>query len=130
MQTQTFGCDRCWPSDAHAAWDARDGLTRLKDLIDESHFIVAILACPSCAQRYISVFTETIDWTGGNDPQHWSLLPITAAEAVGLIHEEASLNETRLNALGRERRSLERDHPRDGPARVFWGRGIVANPHD
>jgi hypothetical protein len=130
MQTQEFGCDRCWPADARAAWGARDGLTRLKELIDESHFIVAILVCPGCDQQYVSIFTEMIDWADGNDPQYWTLLPITGAEAAGLIRQGTSLDETGLNALGRERRSLRRDHPRDGPPRVFWGSGILVGPHD
>ena len=130
MQTQEFGCDLCWPADASAAWGARDGLSRLKELIDESHFIVAILACPRCDQRYVSIFTELIDWQDGNDPQYWTLLPITEAEAEGLVQQEASLGETSLNALGRGRRSLRRDHPKAGPPRVFWGSGVLVGPHD
>ena len=130
MRAQEFGCDLCWPADAHAAWVARDRLTRLKELIDESHFIVAILACPRCAQRYISVFTEMIDWEDGNDPQYWTLLPITEAEAEGLVQQEASLGEASLNALGHGRRSLQRDHPKAGPPRVSWGSGVFVGPHD
>lgn len=130
MQTREFGCDLCWPADARAAWSARDGLSRLKELIDESHFIVAILACPRCAQRYVSIFTEMIDWADGNDPQSWTLLPLTEAEAEGLIRQGDSLDELSLNALGRERRSLWRDHPKDGPPRVSWGSGIRVGPHD
>jgi hypothetical protein len=130
MQTQEFGCDLCWPADARAAWGARDGLSRLKELIDESHFIVTILACPRCAQRYVSIFTEMIDWEAGNDPQYWTLLPITEGEAEGLIQQGAPPNEMSLNALGRERRSLLRDHPKDEPPRVFWGSGILVGPHD
>lgn len=130
MQTQEFGCGLCWPADAHAAWGARGGLGRQKELIDESHFIVAILACPRCGQRYVSIFTEMIDWGDGNDPQYWTLLPITEAEAEGLIRQETSLNETSLNALGTGRRSLHRDYPKEGPPRVFWGSGIRVGPHD
>ena len=130
MQTQEFGCDLCWPTDAHAAWEARDGLTRLEELIDESHFIVTILACPRCCQRYVSVFTEMIDWKDGEDPQYWTLLPITEAEAESLIQQGTSLSEMSLNALGRERRSLRRDHPKAGPPRVFWGSGIFVGLHD
>jgi hypothetical protein len=130
MQTREFGCDICWPADTRAAWGARDGLSRLRELIDESHFIVAILACPRCEQRYVSVFTEMIDWEGGNDPQYWTLLPITESEAEDLIRQEASLDEVSLNALGRGRRSLRRDHPKDGPLRVSWGSGILVGPHD
>ncbi len=130
MQTQEFGCDLCWPADTWAAWAARGGLTRLEELIDESHFIVSILACPRCNQRYVSIFTETIDWEGGNDPQYWTLLPITEVEAWGLIHQGASLDEMSLNALGRERRCLRREHPKGEPPRVFWGSGIRVGPHD
>lgn len=130
MQTQEFGCNFCWPADADAAWDARGGLSRLQELIDESHFIVAILACPRCSQRYVSIFTETIDWNEGNDPQNWLLLPLTEDEAKDLSQQEASLSELSLNALGRGRRSLQRDHPQNGPPRVFWGSGIFVGPHD
>ena len=130
MRTREFGCDLCWPADAGAAWAARVGLTRLKELIDESHFIVALLACPRCAQRHLSIFTELIDWEDGNDPQYWTLMPITEAEAEGLIRREASLDETSLNALGRGRRSLRRAHPKAGPPRVFWGSGVLVGPHD
>jgi hypothetical protein len=130
MQKQEFGCDRCWPTDAYAAWQARGGLTRLEELIDESHFIVAVLACPGCDQRYVSILTETIDWGDGNDPQYSTLLPITGAEAEGLIQQEGPLNEMSLNALGRGRRSLQRDYPKAGPPRVFWGSGVLVGPHD
>ncbi|MCA1850517.1 MAG: hypothetical protein LC672_05595 [Acidobacteria bacterium] len=130
MQTQEFGCDLCWPADAGAAWGARGGLTRLKELIDESHFSVAILACPRCSQRYVSIFAEMIDWEDGNDPQYWTLLPISEAEAEGLIRQETSLSEVSLNALGRGRRSLRRDHPKAGPPLVFWGSGVLVGPHD
>lgn len=130
MQTQEFGCQVCWPTDADAAWRARDGLTRQKELIDESHFIVAILVCPICDQRYVSIFTELIDWEHGEDPQYWRLMPITEAEAEGLIQQETSLNEESLNALGPRRRGLRRDHPKVGSPQVFWGRGILVGPHD
>jgi hypothetical protein len=130
MQTQESGCDLCWPADARAAWAARDGLTRLKELIDESHFIVAILACPRCDQRYVSIFTEMIDCADGNDPQYWTLMPITEAEAEGLIQRGTSPDEMSLNALGRGRRSLRRDHPKAGPPQVFWGSGVLVGPHD
>jgi len=127
---QTFGCDACWPADAHAAWGARARLSRVSALIDESHLIVTILACPRCAQRFVSVFTETIDWADGDDPQYWTLLPIAVDEAEDLVQRAASLNEASLNALGPERRSLRRDIPKGAPPRVFWGSGILVGPHD
>ncbi len=130
MQTQEFGCERCWPADAQVAWEARGGLTHMGELIDESHFHVMTLACPHCAQRYVSVFTELIDWADGEDPQYWTLLPITEAEAESLTRRGDSLDETSLNALGRARQCLRRDHPKAEPPRVFWGSGILVGPHD
>jgi len=125
-----FGCERCWPPTADAAWELRGGLTHVAELIDDSHFHVMILACPSCAQRFVSIFTESIDWKDGDDPQYWTLLPITEAEAVDLVRRQDSLTETKLNALGPGRRCLRRDHPKATEPRIFWGTGISVGPHD
>ena len=125
-----FGCERCWPPAADAAWQARGGLTHGADLIDESHFHVMILACPGCTQRFISVFTETVDWEDGDDPQYWTLLPITGAEAAELLHHRDSLPEIMLNALGPGRRALRFDHPKAAAPRIFWGTGISVGWHN
>jgi len=125
-----FGCERCWPPTADAAWEAREGLTHVAELIDDSHFHVMILACPSCAQRFVSIFTESIDWKDGDDPQYWTLLPITEAEAVDLGRRQDSLTETKLNTLGPDRRCLRRDYPKATEPRIFWGTGISVGPHD
>ncbi len=125
-----LGCERCWPPIAEAAWEAREGLAHVAELIDESHFHVMILACPSCAQRFVSIFTESIDWKDGDDPQYWTLLPITEVEAIDLVRHQDSLTETELNALGRDRRSLRRDHPKATEPRTFWGIGISVGMHD
>ncbi len=130
MNEDSFGCERCWPSAADAAEMARQTLTREVDLIDESHFHVMIRACPSCSQRFVSVFTETIDWADGEDPQYWTLLPVTNEEASDLARPEISLTETTLNALGRGRRSLRYYHPKGGQSRSFWATGISVGPHD
>ena len=127
---QDFGCERCWPATPDAGWEARAGLSHVEELIDESHFHVMILACPGCAQRFVSVFTETIDWSDGEDPQYWSLLPITEAEAVDLSRQRSSLTEAELNALGPGRRCLRRDYPKAAEPRSFWGSGISVGPHD
>src|SRR5882762_3116205 len=96
---ETFGCERCWPSSADAAWKARSTLTHEADLIDESHFHIMILKCPWCSQRFVSVFTETIDWVDGEDPQYWTILPITRDEAAGLIKEKGALSESTFSVL-------------------------------
>ena len=125
-----FGCEACWPAGAEAAWEARDGLTHLEELIDESHFHVMLLACPHCAQRFVSVFTETIDWADGEDPQSWQLLPVTEAEAGSLIHQQDALCESILNALGPGRRCLQCDHPKAAPEQVLWRLGLCVGAHD
>jgi hypothetical protein len=100
------------------------------DLIDESHFHVMTLACPRCAQRFVSVFTETIDWVNGDDPQDSTLLPITEAEDADLVQRGASLTEADLNWVGSGRRSLRRDCPSGAAQRIFWGKGISVGRHD
>ena len=127
---EEFGCEGCWPPSADAAWEARRTLKPVADLIDESHFRVTVLACPLCSQRFVSIFTETIDWVDGDDPQYWTLLPITGAESAGLVQQRVSLSETNLNALGPGRRSLRRDFPKGDARRVYWGSGIHVGMHD
>jgi hypothetical protein len=122
------GCNLCWPDHAEDAWESQTRV-RGKSLIDESHFHVTILACSACRQQFVSVFTETIDWADGEDPQYWSLMPITPTEAVILTRDTP--DETALQKLGSDRRALERVFDKDDPQpRVFWGRGLRVGPHD
>jgi hypothetical protein len=116
-----FGCEDCWPATADAAWAARAGLASEHELVDESHFHVMIQACRGCSQRFVSVFSETVDWVDGDDPQHWILFPITAAEAAKLAQQGDALSEMELNTFGAGRRCLHRDYPKGGQARSYWG---------
>jgi hypothetical protein len=125
-----FGCEGCWPAGAEAAWEARAGLDLVAELIDESHFHVTILACRGCAQGFVSVFTETIDWQDGDDPQYWTLLPITAAESADLVQQGDALSDTKLDGLGPGRRSLRLDHPKGAARRSFWSTGLFVGQHD
>ena len=125
----TFGCLQCWPALADAAWEARKGLVRVSDLIDESHFHVMILSCPSCAQQFLNVFTETIDWAAGEDPQYWTTLPLTAPEAADLVGR-SGISEADIAFMAPGRRSLRRDYPKDELPRDYWGNGILVGPHD
>lgn len=125
-----FGCNDCWPMDPDSAWKARSKLVREAELIDESHFHVMILACNQCAQRFVSVFTETIDWEDGEDPQSWMLLPITDAEVDKLVQQRESLTEDWINALGSERRCLRHDYPKGIAPYSFWSTGMWIPVHD
>lgn len=127
---RNFGCEHCWPPGATAAWEARSTLTHEAELIDESHFHVMILACHNCTQRFISIFTEMVDWANGDDAQYWTLLPVTEAEAADLVQQRETLTEALLEAVGCGRRCLRRDSPGGSAAHVFWGSGLLVGPHD
>ena len=127
---ETFGCEKCWPFSAEAADAARRGLIPVAELIDESHFHVMIRACSVCSQKFISIFTELIDWSEGDDPQYWTLLPITEDEAAGLTRSGDSVTEEVLNSLGKGRRSLQHDRPKGKPPRTCWGVGVLVGRHD
>ncbi len=128
---EKFGCDTCWPPSAEGAWQARERLEHEEDIINESHYHVMILTCPSCAQRFISIFSEEIDWVNGEDPQYWTVMPLTQAEVVDLIRRGGSLSEGKLMELAPGRRSLQRDFAKaaDKPS-VFWATGIWFPWHD
>ena len=124
------GCESCWPSSADAAWEARRALMYKADLIDESHFHVMILACPTCSQHFLSVFTEQVDWTDGEDPQYWAVLPITPEESASLLARSGTLTEAALSSIGPGRRSLWRDHPKSVAPSAYWGTGMSIRCHD
>jgi hypothetical protein len=129
-EPERFGCERCWPQSPEAAWAATRALLTDAELIDESHVHVTVRACGACAQRFISVFTETIDWADSEDPQRWTVMPLTPGEAAELTGAGSSVTEARLDTISRDRRSVCHDYPKDEPRRTFWGRGLVVGPHD
>lgn len=120
-----FGCPLCWPADAGAAWEARAGLGSVAGLVDESHLIVTILACKECLQPFLSAFEEEVDWVDGDDPQYWTLLPLTHEEATQLLPPAPTPTSAQLNALGPGRRSLRRDYPKGDVQRVYWATGLT-----
>ena len=101
----------------------------VKPLVDESHFTVIIRSCAKCRQRFVSVFTETIDWADGEDPQFWTVLPITEQE-VATLSQAGSVITSVLNMLAPQRRSLRRDFPKGEDPTEYWSSGILVGPHD
>lgn len=129
--TSDFGCSRCWPDTPEAAWAARLEHERVAHLIAESHFVVSILRCLACDQHFVSIFTETIDWEGGNDPQYVTVMPLTNEEAARLLNLRDQLGEADLNALPSERRSLSQNWPEYAKeSALTWGRGVYVGRHD
>ena len=76
------------------------------------------------------MFAETVDWADSEDPQSWTVLPITKAEEAELVHRAEARMEASLRALGPGRRSLRANHPKASPQAIFWGTGLVIGPHD
>lgn len=126
---EEFGCSRCWPASADAAWNAKSSSSIKTFLIDDSHYIVSIWFCPSCAQHFLNVTTEMIDWEAGEDPIYRTFMPITQAELAALM-ESSPPTEALLNAVGSGRRCLKRDWPKDHPPIAYWSTGILVGPHD
>jgi hypothetical protein len=124
-----FGCDACLPTDPAAAWRARRDLDLVAQQVDQPHFIVSVLECPRCGQRFVSVFTETIDWVGGDDPQRWVVMPISPVEADSLLSIGAEMSRATLEGVP-PRRSLVAEHPADGGLRITWSLGIRVPHHD
>jgi hypothetical protein len=131
MEPREFGCARCWGLEAGAAWEARGTFTEVAEIVDESHLGLRIVACPACGQRFASLFTELIDWQGGDDSQCWSMLPLAPEECERAIAGGEKFDLSLLVAWGRDRRHLVRVHPRGQDARVLWAEGgFTILPHD
>ncbi len=117
---ERFGCDRCWPSAADAAWAARNGLTFEGKLVDDSHYGLSIRSCPVCHQRFMTIFQEVVDWVGGDDAQYWKTCPITAEEADKLIARKSDLHEFSDPDLNSKRPWLHADFPTGKPSHIFF----------
>ena len=123
-------CIQCAGAEAAAMWEAWPRFAHVADVVEESHFSIRIKACGACGQRWVSVFTETIDWVDGDDPQYWSLLPVTEREAEELVALGEAAEE-RIVELGRDRRYLQADHPKGKEKRILWAQGgLLIGPHD
>ncbi len=124
------GCDACWPASAQRALEARQALEAQHHLVDESHYSVRLLACRGCGQRFVSVFTERIDWTHGNDPQEYQLAPISGDEAAELIAAGESITEESIEQAARERYVLLHRYPNTGGPTTTWVPFLSVGWHD
>lgn len=125
----TMGCAECSGRDAARAWDASQH-TRRASVVDESHFSIRTSEC-ACGQRFVVVFTERIDWSGGEDDQTWVLLPIDGAEEDRITKAGESGAGAVIVELGRERRFLVRAYPTGKELSAWWrDGGLSIGPHD
>jgi len=125
-----FGCERCWPDDADEAWEARSHLAQHEAIVDDSHFIVRLLACDKCGQKFLSIMTETIDWADGDDPQYRTLEPVTPDEASRLIAAGEDGFRQARGDIGRRRKRLHHDSPKGSAETSYWSGGAADGPHD
>ena len=126
---QAFGCEACWPESAEVAWERTRQLKISNYLIDESHFIVSLRKCPDCGQSFVSVLTETVGWSDGEDPQYRTVMPLTEQEVTELEAATPDV-EDMLQALAPERRSLKSDFPNGAGQRRYWSKGVRIGYHD
>lgn len=123
------GCARCAGPDAAAAWTAMQA-RRLAARVEESHFSVRFTQC-SCGQRFAVVFTERIDWKGGEDDQTWLSLPVGADEHARLMACAENDVPRLVTEIGRGRRFLVRSYPTGGALSAWWrDSGFAIGPHD
>lgn len=123
----------CQSADADAAYSALRARVPVVELVDESHLGVRVFRCRACNAAFLSVFTELIDWSGGDDAQAWMVAPLTEGEAsaLGAPGAQASLWRTLLASRAADRPYLARVYPRGGAPSVTWRTGPVPIlPHD
>ena len=123
-----LGCRTCIPDEPSSATALKLGDEAR--LVDESHFIVKVRFCPQCGQKFLWVFTEQIDHVNGEDPQCWSVLPISPEEAEAMIDAVDNLDLEAISRLGMRRRFLRDESPAFGPRNCGYLFGPLIGPHD
>lgn len=123
------GCPQCFQAAPEGVWQSRRAFNLIAEVIDESHFRVLVLECPSCGQRSVSTFTEVIDWANGDDAQFWNLAPITTEESQALVAAGEQVSVAALTAMGVGRRVLVVSHPTGGERTISWRNDLDIGPH-
>jgi hypothetical protein len=117
-----FGCGACYGADATSAWEHfLGGMDSDPPIVDDPHFSAAIVRCRNCAQAFLRIFTEITDWSGGDNPQYITIVPVTGAEAAALA--DGAIPVLRAGKLGAGRRHLISDWPSEQERRLMWSSG-------
>lgn len=131
MTETTWGCAKCWEGEAESAVAKMNSLPHAGDLlVDDLHLIIGTRSCANCGQLFVTVFTETIDWVDGEDPQHRSYMPVSGSELAQVAKLDESDIHSALLDIGSSRRTLEWDNPKSGIIKMRWGSGLFYRPHD
>ena len=73
------------------AANVRASLALLKTYEDDSHLIRTLTQCKRCGQLYFHEFYEIVDWSGGNDAQYSSWIPVSDAKSAERLNELAPI---------------------------------------
>jgi hypothetical protein len=126
--TTEFGCAYCYGDDAQAVSVYYDngGLETERLIVDDPHFLVSLPRCRRCAQGFVSIFTEFVDWEGGDDAQYRDVVPVTPAETAIVVEQGEDVDLRYLGSLGEGRRRLSTDWPTgDQKADRMEGRHVL-----
>lgn len=116
------GCSRCLGATAPLAWTAVNSKAT-HTFVHEVHFTVHATRC-ACGQPFIIVFTERVDFHGGDDTQV-ELAVAVSADELSLLQAAASLTAT-LTQLAIDRRFLVKS---TGQAPRWLEQGFAIGPH-
>lgn len=130
MTESNRGCEKCWGGDAQSAVPKLNSLPHGGLLVDDLHLIIGKRSCADCGQLFVTVFTETIDWVDGEDPQHRSYMPVSGAELAEVAKLDESDMHSALLEIGRSRRTLEWDNPKSGIKKMHWSGGLFYRIHN
>lgn len=121
LRMTEFGCARCCGEDALTA--LAFCTTRLREthrLVNRSHFGISLRECPECGQAFAAIFSEFVDWTGGEDAQYFDYVPLTRAEVTSLAAQGSGVDLAELGALGSVRRRLASSWPTGAEKTISW----------
>lgn len=118
-----FGCCHCYHASAQDMWARWPSFREIARLLDDSHDIVRLVACPACGQRYVAVTTEFVDWDDGEDPIYRSIVPVTPGESDHLASQGASVDYRLIELLGSDRRHLKTAWPKGAAETINWADG-------
>ncbi len=106
-----------WQMENLTAKDLHGCFAIVEQFVDDVHDIRSLLRCKQCGQLYFYEFHEWIDWTGGNDSQYRTYIPVESRNEI-----EALLNSTEFTILRFSPR-LHSDFPKDAQEpKVYWVR--------
>jgi hypothetical protein len=122
--TSQFGCAECYGEDAVTTLEyTRKHFTTTHRLITDSHYGVSVRECRKCGQQFVAIFTEFVDWSGGDDAQYFDIVPVTPQEAAEAITAGEDVTTRFLGNLGTGRKRLVSHWPTGGPHRILWAHG-------